>query len=161
MFYSDYFQFLSKDMLLFLRLSGGRRRVKINSQNIDAVDQSSEWSSCKLLLFVFLNIKFSQVSIVGFSTGVSPIKSGPQAVLGKELCWMETVYCSTAWCSSYCFSISRESWPDKFYDYTKRWQVSSSCMSFSFKCVTLLVSGAKPMGLILTFILFQAASSCW
>lgn len=59
MFYSDYFQFLSKDMPLFLRLSGGRRRVKINSQNIDAVDQSSEWSSRKLLLFVFLNIKFS------------------------------------------------------------------------------------------------------
>ena len=98
---------------------------------------------------------------MGFSTGVSLIKSGPQAVLGKELCWMETVYCSTACCGSYCFSISRESWLDKFNDYTKRWQVRSSCMSFSFKCVTLLVSGAKPMWLILSFILFQAASSCW
>ena len=29
MFYSDYFQFLSKDMSLFLRLSGGKEELKL------------------------------------------------------------------------------------------------------------------------------------
>lgn len=60
--------------------------------------------------------------------GVCTLIQGPQAVLGKELCWMETVHCSTTWCSSYCFGIFRKSWSDKFYDYTKCWQVQE----FSF-----------------------------
>lgn len=112
------------------------------------------WNSWSKLWIITLSITgvcvnsfFVSSSNLGFSTGVCPIKPGTQAVLDQELCWMETVYCITAECCSYCFSISRKSWPDKFYDYTKCWQVTIY-MSLSLEWETLHVSEASLMGLI-------------
>jgi len=39
--------------------------------------------------------------------GVSPFKSSSEEILGKELCWVETIYRGATICCPYCFGNTR------------------------------------------------------